>query len=267
MRWVAQRPPEARPAPRRGPRNTGTRATPRYTAIPAWGLPDLPASWREIPAEQQARAEAMRFNGAARYSAIALALCALFHLIRYAVTILGRGRLIPGWLDIATSSLAVLGGLAAVAAAVYGLFYFGRWVVAMRVLAYRHGHRLDPRPRWVLWLCSVVPLGNVFSGPFVVREAALVDERVSGPRSLAALRKIWVAWALVNAFALIAILTRWAGSRSGSLQTQADSLVWTIVSAIVSAAFAWWMVPRLIQVFSPTTVEGTIRPRRRWVNA
>ena len=57
------------------------------------------------------------------------------------------------------------------------------------------------------------------------------------------------------------------GSRSGSLQTQADSLVWTIVSAIVSAAFAWWMVPRLIQVFSPTTVEGTIRPRRRWVNA
>lgn len=227
----------------------------------------MPAGWLEIPAEQQARAESMRLVSAARYSAAALCLSALLHLLRYLVVVLGRDRLIPGWLDVVTSGLVALAGFGAVVAMGYALFAFGRWTMAMRTLAYRHRNRLDPRPRWLLWLCAVAPLVNVLSAPFIVREAAAVDERVQTPQQGPELRKIWAAWAVVNAVAVIAIVSRWAGDRSGSLQTQADSLAWAVVSAVVSAAFAWWMVPRLVRVFDPVTVTTAGRTRRRWVNA
>ncbi|GED96277.1 hypothetical protein nbrc107697_03160 [Gordonia crocea] len=230
-------------------------------------MQDLPATWMAIPVEEQARAESIKLHRAARNSAFVLVAAAFLHLLRYFIAVLGRDNLIPGWLDIITSSLVIVAGLAAVGVALYALYHFGAWVLAMRALGYRHEHRLDPRPRWLLWACSVVPLVNVVTAPFVVREAALVDSRVSGSRATVELRKIAIAWALANAFAVVAIVTRWAGDRSGSLQTQGDAMVWTIVSALVSAAFAWWMVPRLIRVFSPTEAAATGTRRRRWVNA
>ncbi|MFT4201171.1 DUF4328 domain-containing protein [Gordonia sp. (in: high G+C Gram-positive bacteria)] len=265
VKWIAQRPPEARPAPRR-PRITATRTTPRYDQIPTWGLQDLPGGWQEIPVQAQARAESTTFVEAARRMAMILAASALVHLLRYLLVVIGRDRLIPAWLDLITYALVVFAGWAAVAAMAYGLYCFGRWIIAMRALAYRHAHRLEPRPRWVLWLCAVTPLANILSAPFLIREAALVDSPVLNLRNKLEMRKIWIAWALVNATALMAILLRWAGNRSGSLQIQADSLVWVIGSAAVSAAFAWWMIPRLVRVFEPPRAIDHAAVRRRWVN-
>lgn len=267
VRWVAQRPPEARPAPRRRSDGGTLAPTPRYATIPRWGLQDLPASWSEVPARVQAHDESVRFERAGRIATGALVVTAVLHLLRYAVTVIGRDRLIPGWLDNITAWLVVLAGVAAVAAVGYALVHFAQWVIAVRTLAYRNSGGLEPRRSWVLWLCAVVPVADVVGAAFVVREAALVDARTNTPRTLAALRKIWVAWALVNLVAVVAVVTRWAGGRSGSLQTQADSLVWVIVSALVSAAFAWWMIPRLVRLFDPTHVAAPTRNRRRWVNA
>ncbi|GAB09878.1 hypothetical protein GOARA_048_00800 [Gordonia araii NBRC 100433] len=267
VRWVAQRPPEARPAPRRRSWGAAPRPTPRYRTIPTWGLRDLPASWLEVPVEQQAKAESLRFVRAAHQVAIVLAVSAGIHLLRYLLVVIGRDRLIPGWLDLLTSGLVILSGGLAVGAMLFALFRFGQWVIATRALAYRHAHRLEPRPRWFLWPMSVTPLLNVITAPFVVREAALIDSRVMTPRAAVELRKIWIAWVLVNGVALWAALARRAGSQSGSLQTQADSLVLFIVSALASAAFAWWMIPRLVRVFDPAPVRDQAGTKRRWVNA
>jgi hypothetical protein len=267
VRWVAQRPPEARPAPRRRPGDGGRAPTPRYATIPQWGLQDLPASWSKVPARVRAHDESAHFEVAGRIATAVMVVSAVLHLLRYAVTVIGRDRLIPGWLDNITTWLVFLAGAAAVVAMGYVFVHFAQWVIAMRTLVYRDAGGLEPRRSWVLWLCSVVPLANVVGGAFLVREAAIVDARTNNPRTLASLRKIWVAWALVNVVAIVAIVTRWAGGRSGSLQTQADSLVWAIVSALVSAAFAWWMIPRLVRVFDPTTIAAPVRIRRRWVNA
>ncbi|MFT3901430.1 MAG: DUF4328 domain-containing protein [Gordonia sp. (in: high G+C Gram-positive bacteria)] len=265
VKWVAQRPPEARPAPR-APRITKSKVTPHYTSVPQWGLQDLPANWQEIPVEQQARGDALRFVAAGRNAAMVLAASAVMHLLRYLLIMVNRDHLIPGWLDIISYLTVVLAGLAAVGAMVYGLYSFGRWLIATRALAYRHAHRLEPRPTWLLWLCAVLPGLNILSAPFLIREAALVDDRVLTTRNRAEFRKIWVAWALVNLVALIAIWMRWAGNRSGSIQTQADSLGWVIISALVSAAFAWWMVPRLVEIFLPAPAVENTKVRRRWVN-
>lgn len=267
VRWVAQRPPEARPAPRRRSGDRARPPTPRYASIPQWGLQDLPASWSELPARTRAHDESASLEQAGRIAVAVLLVSAVLHLLRYAVTVIGRDRLIPGWLDNITAWLVLLSGVAAVVAVGYAFVHFARWVIAMRTLVYREAGALEPRRSWVVWLCSVVPLVNVVSGAFLVREAALVDTRANNPRTLASLRKIWVSWALVNLVAVVAIVTRWAGGRSGSLQTQADSLVWAIVSTLVSAAFAWWMIPRLVRLFDPTSIVAPTRTRRRWVNA
>ncbi|QKT05830.1 DUF4328 domain-containing protein [Gordonia sp. X0973] len=266
IRWIAQRPPEARPGPRAANLHR-SRPTPRYSSIPRWGLQDLPASWQDIPVETQARSEALKFVAAARQVAVVLGIAAVFHVLRYLVAVVGRDHLIPAWLDIVTAIFVQASGVAALLAMGYGLARFGQWVIAMRALAYRHVDRLEPRRSWVLWLFSVFPLVNLVTAPFLLREAALVDERVLTPRTHLELRKVWIAWALVNAVALTAIVMRWAGHRSGSLQTQADALVWVIVSGVVSAAFAWWMIPRLVAVFNPAAGPARAPSRRRWVNA
>lgn len=267
VRWVAQRPPEARPAPRRAPRGPDANPTPRYASVPTWGLQDLPATWQEIPAETQARAEAVKFGRSARQAAIALAVTAVIHLLRYGIAVIGRDHLIPGWIDIPTALLVTLSGLVAIGMVVFALYRFGEWVLATRTLAYRHVHRLDPRRHWLVVVFAAVPLINIVTAPWVVREAALIDPRTSGVRPQRELRKIALAWVTVNVIALLAIGLQAIGNSSESLQTQANSLVLTIVSATVSAAFAWWMVPRLIQVFEPSAAAVPRKARRRWVNA
>ena len=50
---------------------------------------------------------------------------------------------------------------------------------------------------------------------------------------------------------------------SFNVHQSADGLWLTIVSAALSAAFVWWVLPRLIRVFDDTPYIDA--PTRRWV--
>ncbi|GAC69318.1 hypothetical protein GS4_23_01150 [Gordonia soli NBRC 108243] len=259
VRWVARRPPEAipAPAPRAHPR---TRVIPRYTYLPLWGLRDTPHS--DAVADDR-RIEVADVRAALRLVGGTLAISAIVHLIRYIVLVVNRTSPIPGWLDTATAWLVVFVGLFALATFVFATVVAVRWVRALRVDAYRRHDRLDPRPLWQLILFAGVPIVNLVGLGVLLHEVAALRDDLDTVRTHRRLTKIWVGWAIVNAFAVVGIVTRLVALQSGSIQTAASALALVIVSAVVSSAFAYWLAARIDAVF--TADQTPTVPARRWV--
>jgi hypothetical protein len=262
VRWIARRPPEAIPA-RRGPAGyRGPRLIPRYVYIPAWGLHDEPSDPAE--AHRQLDASRARLVLALMVVGTALAVSAAVHLVRYILLVVNRDAPLPEWLIVASDWLTIFSGVVAFLGFVLATWAFMRWVLDLRADTYESAGLIDPRrPGWVAALAGV-PGVNLIGAPLVLKEVAaardggadnaLVDRR---------LRKLWVAWLLVNLTAALAIVARLIAWRSESLQTGANALTMVIVSAAVSAAFAFWMARRIRMLFDAAAAVPV--PTRRWV--
>ncbi|MBD0862991.1 DUF4328 domain-containing protein [Gordonia sp. zg691] len=265
VRWVARRPPEAIPA-RRGPSGLrGPRLIPRYMYIPTWGLRDEPVE--ADTAHERLDAARARLVFALVVAGAALAASAVVHLLRYILLVVNRDTPLPEFLIAASDWSTIFVGIVAFLGFVMATLAFMRWVLELRADTYSAAQLLDPRrPTWVAALAGL-PLINLVGAPLVLQEVAVLrvgqdpslDARVVARR----LRKLWVAWLVVNVAALLAIVARFIAWRSESLQTGANALAMVIISAAVSAAFALWMSRRVATVFDAAAAAPV--PTRRWV--
>ncbi len=259
VRWVARRPPETFPPPRPAHRQ-GPALIPRYGYLPTWGLHDRP-----VTGAQDAAADARRggLDATLHVTAIALVVTAVVHLLRYVLLVINRTTPIPTWLDIASVVLVWAAGLTAVVFFATATVSVVGWLRGARAAAYRRHDRLDPRPRWQLTVFAAIPLVNLAGAPVLVRELIAQRDDIDQRRAHLVSGRTAIAWTIVNLAAVAALVTRFIAGRSDSLQTGADGLWLTIVSAALSAAFVWWVLPRLIRVFDDTPYIDA--PTRRWV--
>jgi Domain of unknown function (DUF4328) len=154
-RWIAVR-PGAPPPPRRRRRPLGP--TPRYTAIPRWGLVDRIDSdtTKETSAARQAP-PAARVRAALFASVVVLGVAALVHLVRYVLLVINRDTLLNSLVAIAAALLSVLASLAAIVAVITCAVVLMRWLIARRAAAFTHCGRSEPRPTWALWVGCLLP--------------------------------------------------------------------------------------------------------------
>ena len=187
-----------------------------------------------------------------------LAAAAVVHLIRYIIAVVNRTTPIPLWLDLLSGAAVLVFGTFAVAGMLMALVVFVRWLLAVRAEAYADADVRDPRPRLHRLLLAGLPLVNVVGAPLLLTEASHCrDGEVARDR----IRRLAVAWGLVNGVALLAVGYRIGGWFSDSLQVRADGLAVVTFSLAVSAVFAHWVGPRLVTVLTGPVDEST-RERR-----
>ncbi|WP_316245461.1 DUF4328 domain-containing protein [Gordonia sp. OPL2] len=261
VRWIARRPPEAIPA-RRPFVVGGPRPIPRYVYIPQWGLRDAPV---EADGDQRTRGEilAAAVTQALHLLAGALGFAAVAHLARYILLVVNRSTPVPGWLDGFTWVLVVFAGLLSLGAYVYTTVIVTRWTIVTRADAYGRHHLRDPRPRWQIALLAATPLVNVVGAALLLHEAAVQRDDLDPVRTRRRLTRMWVAWAIVNVLAVLALVTRLVATMSGSIQTGANGLAAVVISSACSAVFAYWLAGRLTAAFGAAVEEPV--PSRRWV--
>jgi len=251
FRWVAVR-PGAPPAPRRPRRDPGP--TPRYAAIPRWGLVEhFDAEVEQRPVRTGPSLRAVRI--VLLTAAAVLGAAAFVHLIRYVLLIINRTMLLNPWVaGIATWAgvvLSVVSMFVVVAAAVL----LTNWLIARRAAAYAHRGQDDPRPAWALRLGSLVPVVNLAWAPVFVLELADVEDRQTWlRRPIAVWWGIWVASTVLSLFSI-------ATSFTADPQGIADNTVATVVAYLFGAA-ALLLAQQVFLGFERQPVE---RPSKRWV--
>ncbi|MFW0789799.1 DUF4328 domain-containing protein [Gordonia sp. CPCC 205333] len=265
MRWTAQRPPQARPAPRRAPSvdGPGRSPIPRYAYIPRWGLPNLDPEWRSSVEDARVNSD-RQLTQALTLTSVVFTLTALIHLVRYVLVSVNRSVVIPSWVDRVTALLVIFAGACAALAVLLAIIAVAQWLKNLRADVYRGIGRLDPRPWWQLWPLVVVPIVNLIGPAWLLYEVADIDvDAETFARRQRRMTRILVAWVIVNILAAVAITYQFVAD---SIQNQADGLFFVVVSAAVSAAFSWWYRLRLPGVFDApvTTVAET---KTRWVIA
>src|SRR6202012_3526002 len=148
-RWIAVRPGPP-PPPRRRRRPLGP--TPRYLAIPRWGLVDRVDhdGGPGRPLRQAPTAERVRTSFF--LSGVALSAAALMHLVRYLLLMINRNTLLNWVVADAAALLSVLASLAAIAAVMNCAVVLTRWLIARRAAAFEHAGRAAAQAR--RWLSA-----------------------------------------------------------------------------------------------------------------
>ena len=251
LRWVAVR-PGAPPPPRRRRRDLGP--TPRYSAIPRWGLVehfDEPAS-RE-PVRTGPSATAVRMTIVTAMAVLGAA--AFVHLVRYILLIVNRSVLLNPWVAGAATwggvAVSVIAGFMIVASAVV----LTNWLIARRAAAFAHLGQQDPRPVWALRAGCLIPVVNLAWAPVYVIELADAESRqrwLRGP--IVAWWLVWVASTVVSVFSI-------ATSFTTDPQGIADNTVASIVAYLFGLA-ALLLALQVLLGFERQPVE---RPSKRWV--
>ncbi|GAC62665.1 DUF4328 domain-containing protein [Gordonia sihwensis] len=260
LRWVADRPAEARPAPVTVRAHEWT-PTPSYRYIPRWGLSDRgPISPGENPEPADPGDVLLR---ALRMATSMLGAAAVVHLIRYVIAAVNRSTPIPMWLDLLSGAAVLVFGVFAFVAMLVALVAFVRWLLPARAAAYRAADRRDPRPARVVLALAAVPLANVVGVPLLLSEAALCGDAPAP--AIGRIKHLGTAWAIVNLVALIAVCYRIGSWFSDSVQVSANALALVTFSLAVSAVFAHWVGPRLVTVL--TGPVGSSASGRRLVAA
>lgn len=230
---------------------------PKYAVVPRWGLLD------PRPATAVDQRDAVDPTDSLRRTLAAvtwvLALAAAVHLIRYVIAVVNRTIPISVWLDLLSGIAVLVFGTFAFAGMLLALAAFVRWVLDVRLRAYADTDLRDPRPRWQQLLLAALPLVNIVGGPLLLSEAARCGE--GADRADARIRRIAIAWAIVNGVALLAIGYRIGGWFSDSLQVHADGLAVVTVSLAVSAVFTYWAAPRLAAVLTGPVHESQTERR------
>nr|WP_246461376.1 DUF4328 domain-containing protein [Nocardia transvalensis] len=227
--------------------------------MPRWGLRDAPPRPAAVVRGRFA-ALLERRDRLLVATAIVFALAALAEFVRYGILLYNRTRLVsPVGLilsDIAVYVTAVLSLLLALAAALALV----AWLVDARRTAYARAGSREPRTRAALWGGCLIPVVNlVYPGVYL---SELVARRGGDLRVVRAVRIWWGAWVLNGVLVAAALLWRSAGS----LQAQADGVVFTAYTDLAAAAVAvlsLWVV-RLIE---GRDLRGRIRLEKRWLAA
>ncbi|WP_019201366.1 DUF4328 domain-containing protein [Tsukamurella sp. 1534] len=270
-RWLARRPPETLPAPRRAP--SGPSPTPRYPAIPRWGLrQDFTPAPGARPGTAASLAE--MFPTVLRGTAIVLALAALAEAFAYVLLMVNRAGPVSVYLAlIADTSVFALGYLA-VLTTIAAYVVAALWLRESRAEAYAALDTAEPRPAWQLWVYCVVPVVNLVAAPVLLLELVRAQDRarhhepgMSGPRErdvrLEFIRRWWVAWVALTIVAVGCVLYSTA---SGGLQHSADATAYTGVTYLLGAAFlegTLWLVRRI----DHGPAGATKGERTRWLAA
>ncbi|MFI6870979.1 DUF4328 domain-containing protein [Nocardia sp. NPDC050406] len=228
-RWVA-RPPGRKPRATQAPKRQGSWETPRYQRMPRWGLHDLPPRPAVAPRGRLERLSILVPRLLILTAAVFIA-AGLAEFGRYGVLLRNRTRLIQPWLLTVSDIAVYVTGLAAmVLALVTAVALVGR-LVEIRRDAYAAAGQRDPRPRVLLALGCLVPGVNLlWPGVFLTE----VARRRADPRLLKAVRIWWGGW-ILNAFMVVGALL-WR--LPGTLQAEADGVLWTGVTDLVAAAVA-----------------------------
>ena len=251
-RWIAVR-PGAAPPQRRRRRPLGP--TPRYAAIPRWGLvdhfeaPELQAAApRSGPSIAMVRATLLS-------TMVVLGVAALVHVARYVLLIVNRSVLLNKVVAFAATWVSVLASVVAMFMVVASAVVLANWLISRRAAAFAHHRRDDPRPIWALRAGCLVPLVNLFWAPVFVIELAGVEERLKWLR-----RPIvvwWIVWIFSTAVSGFSIATSFTQDPQGI----ADNTVTTIVAYLLGLA-ALLLAMKVFLGFERQPVE---QPAKRWV--
>lgn len=279
-------PPARRRRPPLGP-------TPRYTAIPRWGLVDRidPGTAGQASAVRQAP-PAARVRAALFASVVVLGLAALVHVVRYVLLIINRNTLLNSVVAVAAVGLGVLVSLAAITAVSICAIVLTRWLIARRAAAFTHCGRSEPRPGWALWVGCLLPpsIALVLAITFAVLLATLghpaswalmagcvaicciplvavvwalvyVIELAKTEQHYSRLRRTiwgwWLLWLLSSVTSVLATVTGGAQDAQGiANNTVAMTVAYLLASAAVLAT------ARVFEGFERKPVE---RPAHRWV--
>jgi hypothetical protein len=288
-RWIAVRPGPP-PPPRRRRRPLGP--TPRYLAIPRWGLLDRVDQDTGSGHSRTQAPPADRIRTSFFVSAVALGAAALVHLLRYVLLVINRNTLLNWLVADAAALLSVLASLAAVAAAATTAFLLTRWLIARRAAAFEHVGRSEPRTRRALWTGTLLPpsaamtlaitfavvavttehsaswalmaacvtfsclplLGSVWSLVYVI-ELAKTEDHYSQLRPV--IWGWWLMWLISSVTSVFASITSGAPDSQGI----ANNTVAMIVAYLVALASVLATV-KLFEGFERKPVE---RPAHRWV--
>jgi hypothetical protein len=252
-RWIAVR-PGAPPPARRRKRNLGP--TPRYAAIPRWGLVER---FDTVDLEQQAAPRRGPSLAALRATLVAtiaaLGVAALVHVVRYVLLIINRSVLLNSVVAWLATWLGVLVSVAAIFMVFASAVLLTNWLIARRSAAFIHVGRQEHRPLAALRAGCLVPLVNLAWAPVYVLELASVEDCLSRLRRPIAVW--WVVWVLSTAVSVFSIATSFTTDAQGI----ADNTVTTIVAYLLGMA-AMILVVRVLIGFERSPVE---RPAKRWV--
>lgn len=249
--------PGAAPPPRRGRRPLGP--TPRYSAIPRWGLSEQFDTASEQDSEQAERARGGPSPSFVRRAFVAtsviVGLAVLAHVIRYALLLINRSILLNPILAGAVTWFGVALSVLALFAVIGTGVVLTNWLVARRAAAYAVGGTEDPRSAWEIRAGSLIPIANLLWAPVFVTELARVEHRTR------ALRRDVVAWWCTWALSYVLMIWAFATSFTRDPQAIADNTVTTIIAYVAGLA-ALVLAFRVFQDFERSPVD---RPARRWV--
>ena len=252
-RWIAVRPGSAPPA-RRRQRNLGP--TPRYGAIPRWGLVerfDAAESDQHVHPRTGPSITALRTTLVATIAALGLA--AFVHIVRYALLIINREVLLNPVVAWAATWFGIVISVAALFLLFASFVLLTNWLIARRSLAFKHVGRQEHRPLWALRAGCLVPLANLAWAPVFVLELASVEDKLDRLRRPIAVW--WTVWVLSTAVSLFAIATSFPSDAQGI----ADNTVTTIVAYLIATA-TMVLMGKVLMAFERRPVE---KPAKRWV--
>lgn len=252
-RWIAVRPGAAPPARRRR-RPLGP--TPRYTAVPRWGLVEhFDAAETPLHAVPRGGPSVATVRTVLIGTMAVLGAAALVHVVRYGLLLINRTVLLnpvvawlATWLGYAVSAVALVAVLVSV-------IVLTNWLIARRAAAFARFGCDDPRPAWMVRAGCWIPPVNLAWAPVFALELAAVENRSAQLR-----RPIvvwWIGWTLSCAVSVYASATRFAGDAQGI----ADNTVVTTVAYLLALA-ALLLATQVFLGFERTSVE---RVPRRWV--
>lgn len=252
FRWIAVRPgPPPPPRPRRRPLGP----TPRYTAIPRWGLVDRVDTAAGQTLAPLSGPTAARVRATLLMTVVVLAIAALVHVVRYVLLIINRSTLLNPVVAAAALWLGVLASLAAIVAVLSCAVVLVRWLIARRAAAFSHLRRPEPRAIRAMWAGCLVPLVNLVWAPVYVIELATIEEHYARLRK--PILVWWAVWIVSTAVSVWAIAT----SRAHDAQGIADNTVTTVFAYLLAAAVVA-AVGRVFEGFERKPVE---RPAHRWL--
>ncbi|WP_163733043.1 DUF4328 domain-containing protein [Mycobacterium gallinarum] len=251
-RWIAVRPGSA-PPPRRTRRPLGP--TPRYAFIPRWGLVDRFDSIDQQQAPQRPGPSAGMVRTTLVVTMAVLGAAALAHLVRYALLIVNRSRLLNPWVAGGVTWIGVVLSVIAMFMVVASAVVLTNWLIGRRAAAYAYRGQPDPRSLWSLRAGCLVPVVNLAWAPVFVIELAGVEERFTWlRRPIAVWWLVWVASTTVSVFSI-----------ATSFATEAQAIANNTVTTTVAYLLALAAVLLAMKVFDGFERQPVEKPSKRWV--
>ncbi len=251
FRWIARSPSDPRGVGDAPVRRSLT--TPRYDAVPQWGLQDIVDTSPVPPSRADRMAD--RVGPLLTLATILYGLAVFAELGRYAILVRNRTTLIPQWL-LTVSDAAVyftqLGGLLiSVFAAVAGVC----WLLRQRREHFAGAGESDPRTASEVVVGCAVPILNLVMPAVYLFELVRRDPRGT------LLVKIW--WGFWGFSALLLVVNAYWRSRPG-IQAMADGVLLNAFIALVAAVTASLTLV-VIRRIERKSWRGEPESETRWV--